>query len=160
MQAALERERAEQEAERKAAFLAQLGRDSAAGGDVYSCGAGVFGQHGHGHTKDAGKAPSLVQGAERAVFRRVAAGETSSFYVPELEGGDETDVTGGGAALLLASGSGSFGQLGLIECSVPVAGEIVSTLNIAPPVVKPFTCLTSAVAATSNYTAYIPRGGV
>ena len=49
-------------------FLQQLVVDAEKGGDVYSCGAGAYGQHGQGHSNDSLREPRLVEGAERGIY--------------------------------------------------------------------------------------------
>jgi len=51
----------------------------------------------------------LIEGAERGVIQQIASGGAHSFFVPEEAG-------------LLSCGSGTFGQLGLIDCRAPSVG--------------------------------------
>jgi len=98
-------------------FLRQMVRDASLSGDVYSCGAGSYGQHGHGHTEDV-CGPLLVQGAERGVILQIAAGGAHSLFLlhETQHGGEEVG--------LLSCGAGTFGQLGLIDCQPPEAGAM------------------------------------
>ena len=113
MQAQLAKELAEKQAFLRERFLEQLVVDAELGGDVYSCGAGAYGQHGHGHTNDLRSRPLLVEGAERGVIQQIQAGAAHSLFLPE-EHGDGSRV--------LACGAGTFGQLGVIDCKPPKAG--------------------------------------
>jgi len=51
----------------------------------------------------------LIEGAERGVIQQIASGGAHSFFVLEDAG-------------LLSCGSGTFGQLGLIDCGAPSVG--------------------------------------
>ena len=112
LKAQIARELAEKQAIARKRFLQQLLLDSELGGDVYSCGAGAYGQHGHGDTVDQRSQPLLVEGAERGVIQQIEAGAAHSFFLPD-DKGDGSRV--------LACGAGTFGQLGLIDCKPPKA---------------------------------------
>jgi hypothetical protein len=100
-------------------FLRQLVTDASLSGDVYSCGAGSYGQHGHGHTEDVCGAPLLVQGAERGVIQAIAAGGAHSLFLLVQQTQHDGEEAG-----LLSCGAGTFGQLGLIGCQPPAAGAM------------------------------------
>jgi hypothetical protein len=113
LKAQIARELAEKQAIARKRFLQQLLLDSELGGDVYSCGAGAYGQHGHGHTVDQRSQPLLVEGAERGVIQHIEAGAAHSLFLQD-DKGDGSRV--------LACGAGTFGQLGVIDCKPPKAG--------------------------------------